>query len=98
MCKKKIEQPVIAADRKCRSTNVGRRRQEVRRKKLTWNANDVTHVFDYGHLEAETDTQEWDLLLSSPLGGQDHAFSAALAETTWNEDTPKGLNSDQHSP
>ena len=47
----------------------------------------MTSELDDGELHSETDAQEWCLLLSSPLGGRNHAFRASLSKTTRDEDS-----------
>ena len=52
----------------------------------TFKAADVTRPFDDGHLEAEADPKERDLLLAGPLDRKHHALRAAHAEPARDKD------------
>lgn len=64
---------------------VGRQREGGRGQ--TGETDDVASVLDDGDLETEADSEVRDLLLASPLGGGDHALSAAKSKASGDQDT-----------
>ena len=58
-----------------------------RERRRTREAADVPRPLDDGHLKAEADSEEGDLLLARPLDGEQHALCPAHAESAGDEDS-----------
>ena len=59
------------------------------------NLQDISGPLNHGELEAKTDAEEGYLLFSGVLNSEHHAFCAAVAESTWNEDPARRSESDE---
>lgn len=53
----------------------------------TLDATNVSSPLDNSELHTEADTEEGDLVLPSPLDGNDHSLSASDSKTSRNKDT-----------
>ena len=63
-------------------------------------SQNISRKRDHGHLHAEADSEEWDLVLSRIVGCQNHSLGSSGTKTARNNDsvhTGKGVIEDLRS-